>query len=261
MQQYSTTYTLGFSAAVCVVCSLLVSASAVLLESRQKENAVLDRQKNVLRTAGLVQPQQAVSREEVADIFKRCIRPVVIELANGQETDIDPLTFDRQAATKKGKVAPQNDCGISRLPVNAVVYEVVRDGKLDSLILPIEGKGLWSTLYGFLALKADGNTIGGISFYQHGETPGLGGEVENPKWQGLWKDRKAFDTQWAPKIEVVKPGRSGPPASDPYHVDGISGSTLTSRGVSRFVRFWLGENGFGPYLKGLRDKGVLKGGH
>ena len=76
MQQYSTTYTLGFSAAVCVVCSLLVSASAVLLESRQKENAVLDRQKNVLRTAGLVQPQQAVSREEVADIFKRCIRPV-----------------------------------------------------------------------------------------------------------------------------------------------------------------------------------------
>ena len=99
------------------------------------------------------------------------------------------------------------------------------------LIMPIEGKGLWSTLYGFLSLDADMNTVRGITFYKHGETPGLGGEVDNPNWKALWNERQAFDADGSVEISVIK-GRAGPASEDPHRVDGLSGATLTSKGVS-----------------------------
>ncbi|HSW44341.1 MAG TPA: Na(+)-translocating NADH-quinone reductase subunit C [Phycisphaerae bacterium] len=262
MQQYSVRYTILFSTAVCVICSLLVSASTVLLADRQSRNVILDRQKNVLKTVGLIGPRESVGRERVQELFDKNINAVVVELATGNETDISPLTFDQQAAAKDPATsipAPVNDAGVRRLPKHALVYKVVGNGRLDQVILPIEGKGLWSTLYGYLALKSDGNTIGGITFYQHGETPGLGGEIENPMWQALWNGRKAFGPQGRPKIEVIK-GRARSAAEDPYRVDGLSGATITSRGVSHFVQFWLGEYGFGPYLEKLRQRGELKNG-
>ena len=135
-----------------------------------------------------------------------------------------------------------------------MVYRVVRDGKLQAIIVPISGKGLWSTLYGYLALAPDTRTIRGITFYEHGETPGLGGEVDNPRWQALWKGRLAYDDSWRPAIGVKK-GRAGSVERDPYQVDGLSGATITSRGVGHLVRFWLGEHGFGPYLAGVRTGG------
>ena len=125
---------------------------------------------------------------------------------------------------------------------------------MTSLILPIEGKGLWSTLYGFIALAPDTTTIQGITFYEHGETPGLGGEVDNPTWKALWVGRRAYDDDWQPAIEVMK-GFAGPAAEDPNRVDGLSGSTLTARGVTNLVQFWLGENGFDPFLERLRAEG------
>jgi len=124
----------------------------------------------------------------------------------------------------------------------------MKDGAVEKMILPIEGKGLWSTLYGFLALDADARTIRGITFYQHGETPGLGGEVDNPGWKARWAGRQAFDEQGEVRIEVLKK-EAGPPEEDPYHVDGLSGATITSRGVNELVRFWLGPNGFKPYIE------------
>ncbi len=123
------------------------------------------------------------------------------------------------------------------------------------LVLPVEGYGLWSTLYGFIALEADLTTIRGITFYQHGETPGLGGEVDNPNWKRKWVGRKAFGPEGEVKIHVVK-GLAGPPSEDPYEVDGLSGATITSRGVSHLVQFWLGEQGFGPFLEKLEQKGT-----
>ena len=148
---------------------------------------------------------------------------------------------------------PNNPAGIQRVPNQALVYRLVDNGELGLLVLPIEGKGLWSTLYGFIALDADLDTIRGITFYEHKETPGLGGEVDNPRWKALWRDRRAFGEggERVPRIEVIR-GQAGPPAEDPYRVDGLSGATMTSRGVGRLVRFWLGEEGFAPYLDTLR---------
>ena len=256
--QRSPLYTILFAAAVCGVCSVLVAASAVALKGRQDENRLLERRRQVLVVAGLVSPDERLAREEIAARFEASVRSRVIDLATGASVDaVDPEAFDpRRAATDPhtSRLAPENDAGVRRLPVYALVYEVARDDGARDVILPIEGQGLWSTMYGFLALAADGRTVRGITFYEHGETPGLGGEVDNPRWKALWPGRLAFDEQGVPRIEVIR-GVAGPPAEDPYRVDGLSGATITGRGVTRFVRFWLGEHGFGPYLERFVSEG------
>jgi Na+-transporting NADH:ubiquinone oxidoreductase subunit C len=258
MQQFSVRYILFFSAAVCGVCAIFVSSLAVGLNERQEANELLFKQKNVLEAAGLIQPGEEVSRERVKELFAR-VEPVLVELETGEvvATGEEAAAFDQQKAKKdpaRSRPAPPNRASIFRLPEKAQVFRLLGDdGEVEKLILPIEGYGLWSTLYGFLALSADTRTIEGITYYQHGETPGLGGEVDNPRWKGLWHERLAFDEDWEPAIKVIK-GSAGPPAEDPYEVDGLSGATITSRGVTNMLQFWLGENGFGPYLEKFRQK-------
>ena len=121
------------------------------------------------------------------------------------------------------------------------------------MILPVEGLGLWSTLYGFLAVDADLETIRGLTFYEHAETPGLGGEVDNPRWKSLWPGRRTT-VDGEPRIEVIR-GRAGPPGEDPYRVDGLSGAAITGRGVTNLLRFWLSDEGFRPYLTRLSVEG------
>jgi Na+-transporting NADH:ubiquinone oxidoreductase subunit C len=258
MRQDSNAYIIGFATAVCLVCSIVVSTSAVALRERQDRNKVLDRQTQVLVVAGLLEADQKASAEEVENLFEQNIEIRVIDLETGDyEDSIESSTYDQRKATKdpsSSRTAPDNNAGLTRLPTHALVYQRVEDDTVTSLILPIEGKGLWSTLYGFIALAPDTTTIQGITFYEHGETPGLGGEVDNPNWKALWEGRRAYDDDWAPAIEVIK-GAAGPVAEDPFRVDGLSGSTLTARGVTNLVQFWLGENGFDPYLEKLRSEG------
>lgn len=253
--QRSASYTILFAAVVSLVCAVFVSVSAVTLKTRQDENAFVDKQRNVLIAAGLAREGEVLTREEIQERFGP-IETVVVDLRSGEElTDVDPETFDqRQQASdpQTSRAAPDNPAGIVRIPDQALVYRLVNNDELGLVILPIEGKGLWSTLYGFIALDADLETIRGITFYEHKETPGLGGEVDNPRWKALWPGRRAFGEDDQPRIEVIR-GRAGPPAEDPYRVDGLSGATITSRGVGRLVRFWLGDEGFLPYLNVLRE--------
>lgn len=253
--RHDNTYIVVFAAAVCLVCSIFVSASAVGLRERQVANRVLDRQKKVLTVAGLIEEGEAVGAQQVAELFRQSVEAQVIELASGEvDSGINPADFDQQKALKdpaSSRPAPANSAGIRRLPNDALVYLVKPQGEVEKIILPIEGKGLWSTLYGFLALAPDTTTIEGIIFYAHGETPGLGGEVDNPSWKALWQGRQAYDESWEPAIAVIK-GAAGPPEDDPHRVDGLSGATITGRGVSELVRFWLGDGGFGPYLERFR---------
>lgn len=258
MQQASNRYIILFAAAVCLVCSVFVAFAAVTLKERQDANAVLDRQKKVLIVAGLLQEKAKVSAAEVQTLFDESIVPRVIELATGAYDDsIDASTFYQQRSLKDpamSRSAPDNRAGLTKVPLYAQVYHVVGDDQIEQIILPIEGKGLWSTLYGFLALAPDTTSITGITFYQHGETPGLGGEVDNAGWKALWQGRRAFDENWQPAIEVIK-GMAGEPSKDPYSVDGLSGATLTCRGVNHLLHYWLSEQGFGPYLERFRSQG------
>ena len=256
--QGSVSYNLGFAAVVCLVCAVVVSGAAVALEDRQDRNARLDKQRNVLLAAGLASEGESLDADEVAARFAP-ITPVVLNLVSGAPVDgIDPAGFDQRAAAidpESSREAPDNAARVMRLPTAALVYEV-RDGsgRLQMVVLPVEGLGLWGTLYGFVALDGDLRTIRGLTFYEHKETPGLGGEVDNPGWKALWPGRLAFDDDLVPAIAVVK-GLAGPADADPYAVDGLSGATITSRGVEQLLKFWLGPDGFGPYLTRLRDEG------
>lgn len=258
MRQYSNSYIIGFATAVCLVCSIVVSTSAVALRERQDRNKVLDRQTKVLVVAGLLEEGQKATAEEVEGLFSKNIRIRAVDLATGEYDDsVDVDAYDQRKAEKDpatSRVAPPNSAGITRIPETALVYQKVEGDQVEMLILPVQGKGLWSTLYGFLALAPDTTTIDGITFYEHGETPGLGGEVDNPSWKAKWEGRQAYDEAYAPAITVIK-GAAGPPSDDPYRVDGLSGATLTARGVSHLVQFWLGDNGFGPYLERYRTEG------
>lgn len=255
--QRSAAYVLGFAAIICVVCAVVVSSAAVILKEQQEINSALFRRENVLVAAGIMGAEEDLSSEEISARFDARIEAHVIDLATGEYApDIDPVTFDqRKATTDPGRSAPapDNQAQIQRLPEHALVYEVRGDtGQVEMVVLPVEGKGLWSTLYGFLALQGDLETIQGLTFYEHGETPGLGGEVDNPRWKSLWEGRKAFDDGGDVAIEVVK-GPAGPVFEAPYEVDGLSGATITSRGVSYLLQFWLGDDGFGPYLRRLEE--------
>lgn len=238
--------------ALCVVCSVVVSTAAVVLKPQQEINKTRDLKRNILMAAGLYDPAESVEKQ-----FER-VTTRVIDVASGQYVDdVDPTSFDQRAAAKDPATSTRLEgaedvAGIMRRSDRALVYLMEDDeGALDKVILPIHGYGLWSTLYGFIALEADGNTIAGLGFYDHGETPGLGGEVDNPRWKALWPGKKAYrDGEVA--ISVVK-GSVNPesPRAD-WQVDGLSGATLTSKGVHNLVQFWLGEDGFAPYLDNLR---------
>ncbi len=253
--RHSTGYIVGFAVAVCLICALLVSGAAVGLKDRQDANILLDRQKKVLTVAGLMKAGENLTREEVASVYESNIQQKVIDLKTGElRPDVDGASFDQRAAAGNLDTsfpAPSNAAKVRRLPNNALVFDVVEQGELKALILPIEGYGLWGTLYGYIALAPDARTIVGITFYQHKETPGLGGEVDNPRWKARWPGRLAFDDRGRPAI-AVKKGVAGSIEEDPYNVDGLSGATITSRGVTSLVRFWLGDNGFGPYLASYR---------
>jgi Na+-transporting NADH:ubiquinone oxidoreductase subunit C len=253
--RHSTLYTLVFATIVCLICAVLVSGSAVALRARQQQNALLDKQRNVLLVAGLMNHGEKLSAAEVEKQFTESIHVRLVELTTGafpaeennllQGYDLAKVLAD----PAQSAAARPNPAKVLRLPKYGMVYEVVKNGETERVVLPVSGKGLWSTLYGLLAIDADGKTIKGITFYQHGETPGLGGEIENPAWQALWDGRVAYDETGRPIIQVVKG-----PAQGPSEVDGLSGATLTSRGVTNLVRFWLGENGYGPFLANLRKQ-------
>jgi Na+-transporting NADH:ubiquinone oxidoreductase subunit C len=258
MKTDSPAYTLLFTAAVCVACSLLVAGSNVLLRDRQEENRRLYLQRNVLQASGLVPPGQAVPDREAREIFRGRVEPKLVDLASGEYVSgMDPQRYDQRRARgdpAQSRAAVPNPASVRRVPNVALVYLVSGEGGTRQVVIPVEGLGLYGTLYGFLALERDTTTIRGLSFYENRETPGLGGEVDNAKWKSLWAGRKAYDENWRPRITLVK-GQAGLPERDPYHVDALAGATMTSNGVSRLLQFWLGEQGFGPYLRKLRERG------
>ncbi|MEM6652614.1 MAG: Na(+)-translocating NADH-quinone reductase subunit C [Pseudomonadota bacterium] len=232
---------------LCMVASMAVSAMAVSLRPLQDANKLQDKQRNILQVAGLFEPSQ-----NIPEAFAR-FEPKVLDIEAGTFTDaFDPFTFDDRAAADDPalSIALQDDPASIGRRSNFVTIYLLRDaaGDIDKVVLPIHGYGLWSTLYGFIAIEENGNDIYGLQFYEHGETPGLGAEVDNPRWKALWSGKKLRDADGTLQITVAK---TVPEAGSEYHIDGLSGATLTSDGVDSLVRFWVGEAGYGPFLAKL----------
>jgi Na+-transporting NADH:ubiquinone oxidoreductase subunit C len=257
----STARTLIVALAVSLVASVFVAGSAIYLKPIQEENRLLDKQRSILAIAGV--GGDKLSAKEVQDFFNTRIKAEVVDLTNGEiRSDLNPLTFDALKAARDPsmsvELAGSEDIAlIKRREQFTTVYRLEEDdGTLAALILPIRGYGLWSTLHGFLALKPDLNTVIGLGFYQHAETPGLGGEVDNPKWKAGWTGKTLFDADGKPNIEIIKGGVDKNSPAAEHQVDALAGATLTSKGVDHLLQFWLGEQGFGPYLAKLRQEGV-----
>ena len=239
--------TLFVAIGVSLVCSVLVSAAAIVLRPLQEANQSEFRQRIVLEVAGLYDPDVPVA-EQFGNIDTR-----LVDLETGEYvTDMDAQTFDAEAAANDPKLSvgiPKGEdvAKLGRRAVYAPVYVVQEDGEPQQYILPVRGKGLWSTLYGFLSVEPDGNTVAGLRFYEHAETPGLGDQIEKEGWLAQWPGQKLFDEQGNPQAKVVR-GSVQPGPEAIHQVDGLSGATLTGNGVTDLIRYWTGSHGFGPYL-------------
>ncbi len=235
-----------------LVCSIIVAGSATLLKPQQEEQKLLDKQKSILSVADLL-PANA-SGKEVRAIFAKNIEPRCVNLDSGNYVSC-PANFDAVLAAKD----PQTSQAIpasedkAEIRVRAKLAEVYlvknNEGQLQQLVLPIYGTGLWSVMYGFVSVAPNGDTLKGITYYDEGETPGLGGEIENPKWQAQFVGKELYNAQGQPAIRIAK----GAYETDPKHgIDSLSGATLTSNGVQGTFDYWFGPNGFGPYLMKLK---------
>ncbi|MDH3281793.1 MAG: Na(+)-translocating NADH-quinone reductase subunit C [Gammaproteobacteria bacterium] len=246
--------TIFVAVALCLVCSIIVSMAAVFLKPQQLANKALDKKHNILEVAGLM--QEGKSMEE---LFAG-IEAKIVDLQTGEYvTDLDVSTYDQRRAARdpSQNVMIESGDDIANIHARAryaTVY-LVKDGEqTDKVILPVHGYGLWSTMYGFVALEEDANTVYGLRFYEHAETPGLGGEVDNAKWRAQWRGKKLFDESGTIRIDVVQGNVDGSSPDAVYKVDGLSGATLTSRGVENLLRYWMGAGGFRPYLDRLRQQ-------
>jgi len=248
---------------LCVVCSLAVSAAAVVLRPRQAENQLLDRQRNILDASGLALgeygvPASQLTLDQISELYSR-VEERLVDLETGEySTEFDVATYDPVDAAKRVDLSvpttdPNYSIGRSRRERVARVF-LIRDPrteKIKQVVLPVYGQGLWSTLYGYLAVKRDLNTVQGLTFYQHAETPGLGGEVDNPRWKSQWVGLSMFDQDGNPALAVAR--GPAPPDTDTM-VDGLSGATITANGVTNLVRYWTGPDGYQNYLNRLASE-------
>lgn len=240
--------TLSVVVALCLVCAIIVSFASVQLRPLQQANKNKDIQSNILAAAGIDKVENAL------ETFDAKIEARVVNMTTGEFVDTDPTIFDFEKSKYDAALSVslqekgvKDIAGIQRVTKESPVYiSKKEDGSVDAIILPIQGCGLWGLMYGFISLESDGETVKGIIFYKHNETPGLGGEIQNPQWTATWEGKEL-------PIQIVK----GTAGNDEHKIDGLSGATLTSNGVDHAVDFWTGENGFGPFLAKVR-KGALK---
>ncbi len=246
--------TIAVALALCFVCAILVSFSAVVLKPLQVENKALDMKKNILDVAGLM--------DEGTDInlaFSDQIEEKLVDIATGDYVeDMDVVVYDQRKAAKDPEQNIRLDssddiASIKRKAKVAKVYLVKKGDAIQSIILPMHGYGLWSTMYGFLALEADGQTVKSINFYDQAETPGLGGEVVNPNWRALWKGKKVYNESGEVALGLIKGVVDISKPGSEYNVDGLAGATLTSLGVSNLVKYWMSAEGFAPYLDKIKN--------
>ena len=248
--------TIAVALALCFVCAILVSISAVALRPLQIENKAMDMKKNILEVAGLLE-----DGTDIHQAFADQVEEKLVDIETGDYVEgMDAVAYDQRKAAKDPAqniiIASSDDiASIKRKAKIAKVYLVKNGDTIESIILPMHGYGLWSTMYGFLALEADGQTVKSINFYDQAETPGLGGEVVNPNWRALWQGKKVYDDAGEPQLRLIKGVVDINKAGSEFNVDGLAGATLTSNGVTNLVKYWMSKQGFASYLEKVRAEG------
>ena len=232
--------TILFAGIVCIICSLLLSATAASLKAKQNFNRENDRKLNVLKAFGtptVDQHDKKISGEKITALFKEYIHEIVIDPATGKE--IQGLTIEALTEEDiKQKI---------RLPL----YMWEENNNITKYAFPASGMGLWSTGYSYIALNEDVSSIVGVTFFGHKETPGLGGECSTDWFQDQFKDKKVWENGKPLSFEVVKGGvLSKHPQGNDHAVDAISGATMTGVGIEQFINQAL--ESYGRYFDNVR---------
>ena len=250
--------TLFVAVTLCLVCSAIISTAAVGLRDLQDANKEIDKRTKVLASAGLLNGNKSIEESFLS------IKEKIIDLRTGKFTEeIDLDTFDETSIARDKNTSlllnPMEDIAVIKRRENyQKIYLHYKDEVLSSIILPVRGYGLWGTLYGYLALEPDFQTIIGLEFFQHKETPGLGGEVDNPRWKALWKGKKIFNNNDEVIISVIKGSVDNKSTRSQYQVDGLSGATITSNGISNLLTFWLGKLGYLTFIQQFKDSSITE---
>ena len=250
----SVTKTLGVAFVICLVCSLVVSFAAVSLRDIQKENATNNQSIKILQAAKIydksidVKTQFSKLEMKYVDFNTGKILDSYGDFVI-EEYDQLKSTRDPNLSTS---ISASDDIAIIKNRENVGKFFIVRndDSTIDKLILPIRGYGLWGTLYGYMAIEEDFNTVAGLEFYDHKETPGLGAEVDNPRWKAMWPGKKIYKNDEV-KLTVIKGKVQNDDVNNDFKVDGLSGATLTSRGVTNMITYWFGDSGYSKLFKEL----------
>tara|TARA_B100000768_G_scaffold181215_1_gene203367 strand:+ start:4182 stop:4955 length:774 start_codon:yes stop_codon:yes gene_type:complete len=246
--------TLGVAFAICMVCSLIVSFAAVSLRDLQKENAANNKSIKILQAAKMYD-----NTIDVKSQFQKLeMRYVDFDTGKVLQSykDFKIEEYDQIKSTRDSTLSTalstSDDIAIIKNRENVGKFFIVRDeqNNIDKLILPIRGYGLWGTLFGYVAIEEDFNTVAGLEFYEHKETPGLGAEVDNPRWKALWPGKKIYKDNKV-QLSVIKGKVQSDDINSNYKVDGLSGATLTSRGVTNMITYWFGDSGYSKLFKEL----------
>lgn len=242
--------TMVFTITLCLLCSFMITGTAGVLKERKLAKKRDELQRYVLMAAAVDLGQG----NEFREIFAKSVKPLLINLTTGKvDSDTNVLDFDERMAAINPETSstPKNDIAKIKTRANdARVFKILdADGKLASVVVPFYGKGLWSMIYGYVAVEPDFNTIKGMVVYDHGETPGIGDFVTDPQWLSLWKGKQLFDEKGQFAMHLVKGGAK---AGDIHGVDAVSGATMTGRGVQRAMEFWFGVEGFQTFFNQLK---------
>lgn len=234
---------------LCLVCSIIVAGSAVGLKERQEANAALAKQGNILNTAGV--DFAGLGAEAV---FAERVNVFTFNRDTGEITRYDSMVAMESvlAEMRAQPVGAGDVAGVRNIRAELPVFAINNsNGEVDSYVIDVRGAGLWGMMYAFLAVESDGQTIRGLNFYNHSETPGLGGEIQNPRWAGRFEGKQAIDDSGNVAIRVVKGARGD------NEVDALSGATITSNGVDNTFQFWLSGSAYGSFLNKLREEGTI----
>jgi len=207
--------TLKFAGIVCLVCSMALAGVQGALRGKQETNKVIDGQINVLKALSPDFDPEGNPLEE----GKRDEYFVVGKVPK----EFIPAYFDQYVETE------EVDLGDGK---TGTVYSLKKDDQLVSVAFPAEGKGLWSTVHSYVGLEPDLATVRGVTFFDHGETPGLGGECSKPWFQRNFRGKKLWSDGAAVKLVIAK-GAADPETE--FNVDGMSGATITGNGIEKFV--------------------------
>lgn len=230
---------------VSAVCAALVSGATVVLRPIQAANRAAEEQ---ARIEALVQgiPGMAALLQQSGGVLST----VIVDLDTGRASaEVTPDTLGQaleDPANWRVLDREQDLAGIGQRPNIAQVF-LLRDAEQVSLILlPLSGQGYGGRIDAILALRGDLNTVAGLTITRHSETPGLGGRIEEAAWQADFPGVTLRDDQGEMRFRVARG-----PAAGAHEVDGITGATRTGRGVTQMVRFWLGPDGYGPFLNAV----------